>query len=99
MRTYLIIAALALGGCGQPITRAEFERTHPWCSGMEVIPATAENGMIATVAYPDKVPRIAPGPVAGTGTYYRASGIHVLRYDQKGVAVGCRWQDDDGILR
>ncbi len=88
---HLILPTLFLAGCGSPLTRAEFEHYHPWCSPMEVIPASPANDMVATLVYPDRIPGITPS------VYSWRSGIHILRVNQEGLVLYRTWQDNDTL--
>ena len=90
----LAILCLSLTGCGQPLTRADFEAAHPWSPNPLVLndPAAA-NDRVTTLAYPDAIPRLDPV----TGAYHREHGMHVLRV-QAGVVIERTWHQDSYLL-
>jgi hypothetical protein len=89
--TVLALLILVLvTGCGQPLTRAEFQSYHPWSTEIVIDKPTDDNGQIATLVYPDAIPRMdfnAPHSVR------YEHGIHVLKVRAADdIVIERRWE-------
>jgi hypothetical protein len=70
-----LVTLATLAGCGQPLTRTEWESHHPWCKPIAEIPA--DDGT-ARIVYPDRLPSLTPSADGRTATYHTTAGVHIL---------------------
>lgn len=92
--TIALITLAALTGCGQSLTRSEWEKNHPWCKPIAEIKGAP--GEPTRVVYPDRLPSLTPSADGRTAIYSVTDGVHILHI-RDGIVVAREWQNSQPL--